>query len=150
MNENIIKTYSEIYCLLKYFPESYINKIPKKLIELINNTVDSKYFIEVYLDKNLEDQNISQDTKNMLVVLKYNYWSTEEEKKYIVEQLNRNEKEFLEKQREKYNPDEIFKKVKDRKIYNKKNETEVAIIEYRESIILKILRKIKKYLKLGK
>ena len=115
MNENIIKTYSEIYCLLKCFPEEYINKIPNKLLDLIQNKIDSKYFIEVDINKSLEEQNISQDTKNMLVVLKYNYWSNEEEKIQITEQLNENEKIFQAEQREKYNPDKVFEKVIERK-----------------------------------
>lgn len=150
MNENIIKTYSEIYCLLKCFPEEYINKIPNKLLDLIQNKIDSKYFIEVDINKSLEEQNISQDTKNMLVVLKYNYWSNEEEKIQITEQLNENEKIFQAEQREKYNPDKVFEKVIERKEKSKNSVSELSIIEYKESIISKIANKIKRYFKLRK
>lgn len=150
MNENIIKTYSEIYCLLKYFPEEYINKIPKKLLDLIQNTIDAKYFIEVDTDKNLEEQNISQDTKNMLVVLKYNYWSSEPEKRQMSEQLNENERIFQAEQREKYNPDKVFKKIKERKAKSKDSVSELSIIEYKESLISKIVNKIKRYFKIRK
>lgn len=150
MNENIIKTYSEIYCLLKCFPEEYINKIPNKLLDLIKNKIDSKYFIEVDINKSLEEQNISQDTKNMLVVLKYNYWSNEEEKIQITEQLNENEKIFQAEQREKYNPDKVFEKVIERKEKSKNSVSELSIIEYKESIISKIANKIKRYFKLRK
>lgn len=150
MNENIIKTYSEIYCLLKCFPEEYINKIPNKLLDLIQNKIDSKYFIEVDINKSLEEQKISQDTKNMLVVLKYNYWSNEEEKIQITEQLNENEKIFQAEQREKYNPDKVFEKVIERKEKSKNSVSELSIIEYKESIISKIANKIKRYFKLRK
>ena len=94
MNENTVQTYSEIYCLLKHFPESYVYKIPKKLLDTIEQNSKEKYFFKVDIDRPLEEQDISKETKNMLVVLKYNYWSTEEEKRNMIIKLQENEENY--------------------------------------------------------
>ena len=132
MDEKKIQICSEIYCLLKYFPEAYIYKLPKKLLNLIKENSYSKYFIEVDVNKTLEEQNIIKETKDTLVVLKYNYWSNETEKRNIIEKLNENEKKYEEELREKFNPNKLFKnKVK-------KIENSVDIVEYKESFFSKI------------
>lgn len=144
MNENTVKTYSEIYCLFKYFPEDYIKRIPKRLLELIKSVYDEKYYVLIDPDKLLEEQSISQDTKNLLVVFKYNYWSDSNEKNNIAKVLNKNEKIFQEEQRKKYDPNKVFDK-KNKKTYENK---EKSIIEYKESKISLIINKIKKLFKI--
>lgn len=95
MDENMIKTYSEINCLLHYFPQSYIEKLPSEFLKLIRNTCSSKYCIKINPTESIDMQNISNETKNMLVVLKYNYWSSEDEQNQIKEKLQENEKIYL-------------------------------------------------------
>ena len=63
----------------------------------------------MWIKKNLKNQNISKKTKDMLAVLTYNYWSSEVEKKDIIERLNQNENNYQKELREKYNLDNIFK-----------------------------------------
>ena len=36
--EETIQAYTEIGCLLKYFPNSFIEKLPNKLLEIINTS----------------------------------------------------------------------------------------------------------------
>lgn len=134
-NIEYIQANTEIKCLLKYFPINYIKKLPTKLLEMIYRNSDEKYDIDVDLKKDLKNQNISKKAKDMLAVLTYNYWSSENEKKDIIERLNENENNYQEKLREKYNPDNIFK--------NRENKVEavensVAMVEYKESIFTKI------------
>lgn len=133
--EETIQTYTEIGCLLKYFPNSFIEQLPNKLLEIISLMVDRKYLIDVDTDKSINEQNISDKTKKILAVLTYNYWSSETEKRDIIEHLNENEKEYQEQLREKYNPDNIFKN-KASKVETAENT--VAMVEYKESIFTKI------------
>lgn len=140
MEETKVKTLSEIHCLLNYFPKMYVDKIPPKLFNLINHFSNSKYFIDVDTEKPLEEQNISEETKNMLIVFKYNYWSNEEEKREIIKQLNENEKKYQEELREKYNPDNLFK---NKDIKAEITEQPVAMVEYKESIFRRIINRIK-------
>ena len=41
MNDTNLQTCSELYCLLNYFPQSYIDKLPRKLLELIKQNSNS-------------------------------------------------------------------------------------------------------------
>lgn len=134
-NIEYIQANTEIKCLLKYFPINYIKKLPTKLLEMIYKNSDEKYNIDVDLKKDLKNQNISKKTKDMLAVLTYNYWSSETEKKDIIERLNENENIYQEKLREKYNPDSIFK---DRQRKAEAVENSNAMIEYKVTIFIKI------------
>ena len=133
--EETIQTYTEIGCLLKYFPNLFIEQLPNKLLEIISLMADRKYLIDVDTDKSINEKNISDKTKKILAVLTYNYWSSETEKRDIIEHLNENEKEYQEQLREKYNPDNIFKN-KASKVETAENT--VAMVEYKESIFTKI------------
>lgn len=133
--EEIIQTYTEIGCLLKYFPNSFIEKLPNKLLEIISSKADRKYLIDVDTDKSINEQNISNKTKMILAVLTYNYWSNEKQKDIIKKKLYDNEEIYQRNLTEKYNSDNLFK--------NKKTKVEtvensVAMIEYKESIFTKI------------
>ena len=79
-----IQACTEVNCLLKYFPKEYIEKIPNKLLNMIKTKSDEKYNITVDLNKDLKSQNISKKATDLLVVLKYNYWSNDTERKAIV------------------------------------------------------------------
>lgn len=136
-----IRANTEIKCLLKYFPINYIKKLPTKLLETIYKNSDEKYNIDVDLKKDLKNQNISKKTKDMLAVLTYNYWSSENEKQEIIERLNENENNYQKEMRKKYNPDTLFK--------NKVSKAELAensgtIVEYKESVFAKIKKWFKR------
>ena len=139
MEETKVKTLSEMYCLLKYFPETYIEKIPPKILELISHFSDSKYYIDIDTEKALEEQSISEETKNMLIVFKYNYWSSEGEKQKIYDKLDENEMQYQQELREKYNSENIFTTKSTQENVVEKN---VAMIEYKEPIFKSIINKI--------
>lgn len=86
------RAYTEIVCLLNHFPKEYIRKLPRKLIMMFWLNYDEKYFIDIEIDKPLDEQNICDETKNLLAVLKYNFWSDKNQKKQIEEILLNNKK----------------------------------------------------------
>lgn len=148
MNENTIQTCSEIYCLLEYFPESYVCKVPKKLLDLIKKNSNSEYFIEVDVNKPLEEQTITERTKHTLLALKYNYWSDEIEKRNIIEKLSNNERGYEEELREKFNSDNLFKKRNNVIEENQSNEgTSKQLVITEIKWYQKIFNKIKNLLK---
>ena len=83
-NAEYVQAYTEVNCLLKYMPFSYINRLPEKLLTLIENQSDDFYYIEIDPGKGLTEQGLSKKAKDILAVLKYNYWSTEFEKKQLL------------------------------------------------------------------
>lgn len=145
-NVEYIKAYTEIKCLLRYFPIEYIKKLPNKLLEMIQKNSDEEYDIDVDLNKNLQDQNISKKTKDILAVLTYNYWSDKSEKEYLKNRFYENERTFQKELLEKYNTDNLFK---NKKINEEKENLEVvSMVEYKkESLISKLLNKLKKFFK---
>ena len=140
-NTVYVRAYTEVYCFLEYLPQSDINKLPKKLIELINNMYNENYRIDIDSKKGLLDQNYSKKTKDILAVIKYNYWSTEEEKKQLTTLFCENEKRYQKEASEKYNTSDIFNRIKIET--PKKAENKVDMIVYNENIFIKIFNRIK-------
>ena len=145
-----IQAYTEINCLLRYFPKQYIKKLPDKLVELIDRNSSKKYEIDINYKIGLDQQNLSKKAYDILSVLKYNYWSSEEEKERIRKKLNQNEIMFQKELTEKYNLDNLFKK---KELHNnrwdkEKIEENTALVEYKEkSFIQRIFDKIKRFFK---
>lgn len=143
MNRKI--SYVEILEILKYMDKIYVDKIPKKLIEFFEenkaNNYNFKYDSAVELDK----QNLNDNTLALLAMLNLNYWcESEEHKKELIARYNDNEQKYQEELREKYNPDNIFKKDNQEKIIEKNIvKEEVSMVVYKESIFKKFINKIK-------
>ena len=140
-----IQAFSEVKCILDFLPIIYTEKIPKKLLNIIDSLYEERFKININPDIELKNQNFAEDTKNIIAVLKYNYWcKDEQEKENLAKMFNENEEKYQEKLREKYNPDDIFKS---RKQENKKEENivqnERALVEYKESVFKRVINKIK-------
>lgn len=142
--EEYTQAYTEISCLLNYMPEEFIDKLPKKLVSLIYDQSDEAYYIPIDTNKTLIEHNFSKKTKDLIAVLKYNYWSTVEEKVKLKEFFKENELKYQEMLVEKYNPDNIFKGKKKQQIIK---DTNLQMIEYKESFFDRIINKIKSILK---
>ena len=91
-NASVIKAYTEVNCLLKHLPKSYIDKLPKELVELIQKQSDEQYAINLDTSKSLSEQGFSEKAKDLIAIIKYNYWSTEEEKQQLKQLMMDNEK----------------------------------------------------------
>lgn len=141
-NVEYIQAYTQINCLLRYFPKEYLKKLPVKLLNFIQENSSKEFEINVDFNCNLKEQNLSKKTYDILAVLKYNYWSTEEEKKSIRQKLNENEKIFQKELSEKYNTDNLFKNKKTEETVIQENTQ--ALVEYKgKTLIQKIFDKIK-------
>ena len=142
-NINYIKAYTEVNCLLEYLPQSYIEKLPKKLIDLIKKQSNEKFNIYIDTNKSLLDQNFSNKTKDLIAVIKYNYWSTDEERKQLKSIFYENENKYQEELLEKYNPNDIFKKREQRVKVTNPIDSNTQITLYKENIFTKFLNKLK-------
>lgn len=144
-NVSYIKAYTEVNCLLEYLPQSYIDKLPKKLIELIQNQSNEQYNINIDTNKSLLEQEFSQKTKDLIAVIKYNYWSTDEEKQQLKQIFYENENRYQKELLEKYNPNDIFKKRESKTeiLQQEVIENNVQMVVYKESIFTRFFNKIK-------
>lgn len=132
-----LKELSEI---IKFFPRNEYRKIPKTFINFIEENKDNSYeYIIEHID-DFQNQAMLDETRVLLSIVYRDFIASNKEKKQITD-MEKNELLEEEKRiREKYNPDNIFKK-RDTKIETVENA--VAMIEFKESI----LKKIKNWLK---
>jgi hypothetical protein len=137
--------YVEVLGILDLLDEEQKNRIPKKLKEFFENNKNQDYQVNIDSNIPLEEQNLLQETVDILAMLKLNYWCTnEKEKEGLLNLLNENEKKYQEELRKKYNPNNLFKdKESKRVIYT--NE-ELSIVKYKESIFTRIKDWLKRIL----
>ena len=133
--------YAEVYEILSFMEQKYVNMIPLKLFNLFKEERDKEYKPNINNTIPLNEQNLQKKTLSILAMLNLNYWCTDEkEKQELMKLYAENDKKREEKLREKYNPDNLFKnKEPKEQIYS--NNTD--LVEYHEENFLKkIIRKI--------
>ena len=145
MNVQTQEIYSEVYSVLNLLGESYINKLPVSLFNMIKEERKQDYNPKYDSTINLEQQNIKRDSLSMIALFHLNYWcNSDEEKNEIKKLFKTNEEKHQAEIREKYNPDNLFKK-RTEEIKTEENtiENAVAMVEYKESIFKRFINKIK-------
>jgi len=144
---NTLKAYGEIHYILSIMPKSFNEKVPSELRNIFKEKRDHSYIVNIDKEKSLKEQNLLKETKAILAMLKYNYWcESKEEKDLLIKKFKENENKYQQYIREKYNPDNIFKKAEEKIEMN--NEI-TEIVEYKEKSAFKIiLEKIKNLFKI--
>lgn len=150
MNVGTQEMYSEVYSILNLLGSSYITKLPKSLFKMIEEEKSSTYNLQYSEDQSLSEQNIKRESLSMIALFHLNYWcNSDEEKEQLKQLLKNNEEKHQAEIREKYNPDNLFKNNKQETIQEANvNSNNLAIVEYKESILKKFINKIKSLLHL--
>lgn len=148
-NNELSIAYAEVYEILSFMEQKYIDKIPLKLMELFREEKIKDYKSNIEPTIPLYEQNLQKKTLVILAMLNLNYWCEDEnEKKELIKLYAQNDKRKEEELREKYNPDNLFKKKEKIVEDNKINQENTQLIEYKEqNIFKKILSKIMKLFK---
>jgi len=143
MENNIYKAYAEVDMILSFMEVKYVEKIPKKMRELFENKKLQNYEPKINPQIPLDEQNLQKKTYAILAMLNLNYWCDDKnEKQELIKIYAENDRKKEEELREKYNPDNIFKKNEKENIPNIE-EKNTALVEYKESnFFKKIIRKI--------
>lgn len=132
--------YAEVYKILQLLNEEEYNKIPLEIIETIASNKNEEYKYELDEELELKEQNMLLETKAILFNLFRDYLATPEQKAKIIKMQNEErQKNELEKQ-QNYNVN-VFENNTKRPQQFEKESTE--LIEYKENIFKKILKKIK-------
>ena len=138
---------SETLDILNHMENTYTEKLPKKFREFLEKNKSVDYIPSLDHSKKINEMNLKEKTKDILAIIYMNYWCTPEQKEDYQKVLNENEKRYQEKQKEKYTLDNVFKNKKQRFIKDKEDDTQVSMIEHKESFISKIVKKIKSIFK---
>lgn len=145
------KSYVEILEILKHMDKVYVDKIPKKLIDFFKENKANDYDFKYDSTVEIGQQKLNDNTLALLAMLNLNYWcDSEEHKKELIKKYTENEQRYQKEIREKYNPDNIFKEQKQKKrIEEDIDKKDVAMIEYKESILKKVINKLKSIFNIG-
>ena len=137
MSDNIDnRAFNEVIEIIEHLSKSIQNKIPKRLIEFMQNNMDDNYEFEYNENKNIQEQKILKDTEILLSLIYKDYISSDSERKKLEKMWNKNEKEYQERFSK-----EIFKKKEIQK-------SDVSIVNYKKNIWNKFLDRIKRKLKI--
>ena len=102
---------AETVAILNKTDVTMVSQIPYKLIKgLIDKAEEYEGEITLKETNSIIDQPISEEARSILLILYREYWSSEEEKENLDNQLIESEKEFEKEESEKLNP---FKDSKD-------------------------------------
>ena len=135
-------TAKEVISVLNYFDYDLIRRIPKKFLDYLKDKAkDSNKKVDIDINKSLLEQNISEESKDLIALIYYNYFSDESEKMRILKIWSNNEKIYQKSLEEKYNLDNIFKN----NIENE-NNNELPLVIKKEKLLDRIINFIKKYL----
>ena len=110
MNNKYAKAYTEVVELLNALPIDEFNQIPSEEIEFYKENMDKDYNFSIDSGVDLSKQNISFEANSIIIDIFQKYFATEEQKKKIEKILEQNSVEEDALKRERYNPDNIFKK----------------------------------------
>lgn len=93
------KAYTEVNEIIKSMPEEIKEKIPEDIRKTINYNSDKNYY---FTFDDFEKLELLEDTKKILSVLYTDYFSTENEKKVILEKEKIIEIQKEQAKRQKY------------------------------------------------
>ena len=146
---NYANAYKEVLIVLNNLTKEDYTKIPKEYIEFLTANCNNDYEFNYDNSKTFEEQDLLDDTKYILFGLFEKFGATELQKEKIKAFRNNYYNQLEEEKREKYNPNTIFKDInKDEKnnIEESKENTNVNLIEYKESLFTKFKNFILKVL----
>lgn len=130
--KNFSNICSEVYECLNLLGSDYIDKIPQKIYEELENNRDKDYISKYDENKGITEETFSQDALNVLAALDLKYWCSEEERKLKEKLYFDNQKEQEEIAREKYNIEEIFKREE------KEDENKLKIEKLDETALIEV------------
>lgn len=144
ISESTRKAYTEVDNFIELLDEYHKNKIPKKLREFFKNEKEKKYIKNIYRNIPIKEQNLLQETLSLIAFLNLQYWcDDEEERKRLRKIYTENEKTSMKQMRLKYDVNNIFRERR-KEVIEEETKDNVAMIRYKDSLIQRIVNKIKK------
>lgn len=137
------QAYSEIDEFLSLLSEEKRNEIPIKLREFFKEEKDKEYKKGINPEIPIKEQELKEETLGIIAMLNLQYWCKDENQKARLKKVYaENENKYQEILREKYNPDDIFKKKEKDTNFENKETINNQIIEYKEPLFKKIINEI--------
>lgn len=138
-NETFPNALAEVNNILKYFPRSIYEKIPQSIIDNIQNKMNKTYKTKPLDDsKTLDEQDILEETKQILAMIYRNYIISDELKENYISEEREISAKLENEKRLKYNPDNIFKNKQELLKDNKVQESVIIKKNFFQKLIYRI------------
>lgn len=134
----------EVDEILNYLSKEDLMKIPEEIRLAIKDNKDKEYLWKYDETKPLKDQDVSRDTIAFLSYLNMEYLLNEEQKDFMHQLHEFNERKLEEEKSKKYNPDDLFKNkhFEEKEIQNVEGQ---SLVVYEDNIFKKIFNKVKNF-----
>ena len=145
--EDTIKLYEadilkETIEILKYFDNDFLSKIPQDFLKSMKiASQNSTKEVKIDKTKKLEEQNISQECKDMISLIYYHYIANKEKREELTKIWTRNEELYQNELKEKYDYNNLFINKNDT-LKNESQNVQIAVIEEKNKF-----KKIIEYIK---
>ena len=104
------KAYKEVLEIISQFSDEEYKKIPSEKIQFYKENMDREYEFRIDPEVKLSQQNISKEANVVIISLYRDYFATDEQKEKLEILLRQNKEKIEQEKREKYKPDDIFKR----------------------------------------
>lgn len=150
MIENIsieyANAYTEVLEILSKMSKNDYNKIPRDMIQVFEIYSNKEYAFEYDFKKDFDQQGISKRAKLILAILFRDYWANDNQREKIIAKQNYDRQKLEEEKRKIYNTN-VFKNkennIETDGIENISEQVNLIQYEHKESIIKKIINKLK-------
>ena len=95
MNENTIKSLIQVNSIISVLPENKINNIPTDILDRLSNAKLKGYIFKYDYSKDILEQEINDEAKEILFNIYINYIATKEELDIINERIEIIEGEII-------------------------------------------------------
>lgn len=113
MKNQVEDIYSEVYSLLKIFGQTYIDKLPQEIYNIVRDNRNKEYTPEFSQSIEINKQSIKKETRAFIAFFKLYYWSeSKEEQNKLVKLFSENEEKYQKRLMEESNPDNILAKLR--------------------------------------
>ena len=135
--------------VLKFTDVDFKSRISEKLLNLLEElSQKSTKEVKIDLNKKLNEQNISEECKDLLSLLYLNYYASENEKEEILKIWKENDNIYQKELEGKYDIDKIFEKntqerMKKTEKSNIQEEVKMPTV-IKETFLEKLINRIKK------
>lgn len=140
----------ETLYILNYFDSNFVSKIPNKFLENLKKIAEkSQITVNIDMYKKLKEQEISEECKDLISLIYYNYVANENDKEEILKCWNKNEEKYQDELNKKYNANDIFKNIhnnveKHTDINKKSEQSNLPQVIENHSFIKSIWKKTKR------
>lgn len=136
----------EVLGILEHLDNIEKNKIPRKILEFLENNKSKTYNPNIDYTDDVKNLKLKEKTREILAGLYVDYLCPEEEKQEYINKLKKNEINYQENLKLKYNPDNLFKNRKTDQEQEKIINNSIIIVK-NKNIFLKFINMLKKIFK---